>query len=161
MGILFYPCALAGVKRSSASFNAVRKSLIFRVDNARASLSVSYSIDPDRGLVVSRLWGTLTEDDVREHNRKLRVDPAFDPGYRQLIDATGLTEILVGTQTITQTARDQYFTPGTRRALVATSEAAFGLARMFATRAEASGQTIEVFRDKARAEEWLGLEATN
>lgn len=120
-------------------------------------MPVSYSINRDQCLVVSRLWGTLTEDDVHEHNRKLRVDPAFDPGYRQLIDVTGLTEILVGTQAITETARDQYFTPGTRRAFVATSETAFGLARMFAMRAEASGQTIEVFRDRERAEEWLGL----
>jgi hypothetical protein len=29
------------------------------------------------------------------------------------------------------------------------------MARMFALRAEASGQTVEVFRDRKKAEEWL------
>jgi hypothetical protein len=97
----------------------------------------------------------MTDDDVREHNRTLRVDKAFDPAYRQLIDCTGLVEILVATKTINDAAHDQYFTPGTRRAFVASSETAFGLARMFAIRAEASGQTIQVFRDRGKAEEWL------
>jgi len=32
------------------------------------------------------------------------------------------------------------------------------MARMFATRAEvAGGQTIKVFRDRKKAEEWLGI----
>jgi hypothetical protein len=34
---------------------------------------------------------------------------------------------------------------------------AFGLARMFALSAEGSGQTIEVFRERRVAEEWLGI----
>jgi hypothetical protein len=120
-------------------------------------MPVSYSIDRKRGLVISRLWGTMTDDDVREQRRKLRADPAFDPSYRQLIDMTGMTEIQVGAKTITEAAHDQYFAPGAKRAFVASSDAAFGLARMFAMRAEASGQAIEVFRDLRKAEEWLGL----
>jgi hypothetical protein len=31
------------------------------------------------------------------------------------------------------------------------------MARMFALRAERLGQTIEVFRERAKAEEWLGV----
>ena len=97
----------------------------------------------------------MTDDDVREQRQKMRADPAFDPAYRQLIDVTGITEILVGAKTIKDAAHDQYFAPGTKRAFVASSETAYGLARMFATTAEASGQTIEVFRDRGKAEEWL------
>jgi hypothetical protein len=123
----------------------------------RGRLPISYSIDPKRRLVTSHLSGAVQEDEVHEHNRTLRTDPAFDPSYRQLIDLTGLTEILVGTRTINETAHDQFFKPGTRRAFVATSDAAFGLARMFALRADRDGQTIEVFRDMKLAEAWLGL----
>ena len=101
------------------------------------------------------MWGAVTEDEVHDHNETLRNDPRFDPSYRQLVDLTGITEILVGTRLINDTAHDQYFTPGSRRAFVASEDAVFGLARMFATRAEAEGQTIEVFRDRAKAEEWL------
>lgn len=120
-------------------------------------MPVTYEIDPDRRLVISRLWGGVTEDEIDEHNRRLPADPRFDPAYRQLVDLTGITEVLVGTKMINDTARDQFFNPGTRRAFAASSDATFGLARMFALRAELGGQTIQVFRDIAKAEEWLGL----
>jgi hypothetical protein len=118
-------------------------------------LPVSYDIDKKQRLVNSRLWGTITEEEVHDHNTRLRNDPAFDPGYRQLIDLTGITEIRVSSKTVNLTAMDQYFTPGTRRAFIASSDATFGMARMFALQAEGSGQTIEVFRDRKKAEEWL------
>ena len=120
-------------------------------------MPVSYLIDQNQRVVFSRLSGVVTAAEVHEHNRKLRTDPDFNPGYRQLVDCTGLTEILVGTPTINAVSQDQYFTPGTRRAFIATSDVAFGLARMFALRAEGSGQTIEVFRERRVAEEWLGI----
>lgn len=108
-------------------------------------------------MVTSRLWGPITEDEVEAHNKKLRNDPTFNPSYQQLVDLTGITEILVGTGMINSTALDQFFNPGTRRAFVATSDATFGMARMFAMRAEGMGQTIEVFREPQKAKEWLGI----
>jgi hypothetical protein len=50
----------------------------------------TYAIDPKQKLVTSRLWGAVTEDEVYDHNRRLRTDPAFDPGYRQRVDMTGI-----------------------------------------------------------------------
>ncbi|GAC1458661.1 MAG: hypothetical protein PVSMB1_08550 [Gemmatimonadaceae bacterium] len=120
-------------------------------------MAVTYNIDPNRRLVTSRLWGAVTDDEVRDHNHRLRNDPAFDPSYRQLTDMTGITEILATTGMINETSINQFFNPGTRRALVASSDAAFGMARMFALKAEGVGQTIEVFRDLRSAEAWLGL----
>ena len=120
-------------------------------------MPTSYTIDPALQLVTSRLWGAVTEDEVHEHNRKLRSDPAFVPSYRQLVDLSGITEIKVGTKLINETSLDQFFAPGTRRAFVATEDAAFGMARMYALRAEGLGQVIEVFRDPAKAQEWLGI----
>ena len=105
--------------------------------------------------MTSRLWGSVTEDEVHDHNTRLRNDPAFDPDYRQLVDLTGITEIRVSSKTVTVTAMDQFFTPGTRRAFVASSDATFGMARVFQLQAEGLGQTIEVFRDRKKAEEWL------
>ena len=118
-------------------------------------MPISYDIDKKQRLVTSRLWEVVTNDEVDDHNRRLRTDPDFDPGYRQLIDLSGITEIRITTPKVTAAAQDQYFTPGTRRAFVALTDATFGMARMFATRAEASGQTVEVFRDRKKAEEWL------
>jgi hypothetical protein len=118
-------------------------------------LPISYDIDKKQRLVTSRLWEVVTNDEVDDHNRRLRTDPDFDPGYRQLIDLSGITEIRITTPKVTAAAQDQYFAPGTRRAFIAPTDATFGMARMFATRAEASGQTVEVFRDRKQAEEWL------
>jgi hypothetical protein len=120
-------------------------------------MPITYTIDPERKLVTTRIWGAATESDVAEHNRSLRVDPQFDPHYRQLTDITGITELLVSSKVVEDTAHDQYFAPGTRRAFVAPDDAAFGMARMFALHAEGLGQTIHVFRDLATAEKWLGL----
>ena len=121
----------------------------------KRNVPTSHSIDRKEGLVISRLWGPVTEDEIHEHNQRLRTDPAFDPTYRQLVDLTGVTEIVVGTKVIVDTAQDQFFAPGARRAIVASSDAAFGMARMFALRAESLGQRIEVFRDPKEAQDWL------
>ena len=116
----------------------------------------SYDINERERLVTSRLWGAVSEAEIRDHNTKLRRDPKFDPAYNQLTDLTGVTDIIVGTETINETALDQFFNPGTRRAFLASNDTVFGMARMFALRAEGLGQTIEVFRERAKAEEWLG-----
>jgi len=128
-----------------------------RVGEPEHVMPITYTIDPEKKLVLTRIWGAATENEVAEHNRSLRVDPQFDPHFRQLADLTGLTAILVSTKVVEETAHDQYFAPGTRRAFVATDDAAFGMARMFALHAEGLGQTIHVFRDRTAAEAWLGL----
>jgi hypothetical protein len=120
-------------------------------------MPISYVIDADRTLVTTRWWGAVTDHEVLDHNRMLRADRAFDSHYRQLVDMTGVTELRITTDLINETARDQFFEAGTRRAIVASSDAVFGMARMFALRAESVGQTIEVFRESGPAEAWLGL----
>jgi hypothetical protein len=120
-------------------------------------LPATYSIDPDQRLVISRIWGTVTNDEVREHNRRLRTDALFDPRYRQLADMCDVTQSLVSTTSIQETARDQFFAPGTRRAFVVSDDTSFGLCRMFAIHAESFGQVINVFRERKVAEAWLGL----
>jgi hypothetical protein len=120
-------------------------------------MPATYVIDSSRKLVTSRLWGAVSEEELHDHNQRLRTDPGFVADYRQLVDMTGLTEILISTKVINQTSIDQFFAPGTKRALVASSDATFGMARMFALQSESVGQTIEVFREMRLAEEWLGL----
>jgi hypothetical protein len=120
-------------------------------------MPVTYEIDRNRHLVTTRLWGPVTDDEVYEHNEKLRSDPEFDPSYRQIADMTGVTEIAVSTSMINETAQDQFFTPGTPRAFIASDDGVFGMARMYSLRAEGLGQTIQVFRDTGSAKEWLGV----
>jgi hypothetical protein len=120
-------------------------------------LPATYDIDSQRRLVTSRIWGAVTDTEILAHNATLRSDPRFDASYQQFVDMTGITEIRVSTGMINETSLDQFFEPGTRRAFVATDDAVFGMARMFALRAEGLGQTIQVFREEGRAKEWLGI----
>lgn len=118
-------------------------------------MPASYAIDTERKLVLSRIWGSPTEEEILDHGRRLRADPRFQPDFRQLLDMSELKEILISPHNVRQAARDQFFSPGARRALVAHSDAAFGMARMYALASEVEGQTIEVFRDFCAAEAWL------
>jgi hypothetical protein len=117
----------------------------------------SYEIDPGRRLVITRIWGAATDEDIHEHGRRLRADPLFDPTYRQLADMSDVTEILVSKGTIEEISRGQLFVPGTQRALVASQDAVYGLLRKYELHAESMGQTVAVFRDRNAAEAWLGL----
>lgn len=121
-------------------------------------MPASYSIDTERKLVLSRIWGSPTEEEILDHGRRLRADPCFQADFRQLLDMSGLKEILIRSQRVRQAAHEQFFSPGARRAVVAHSDAAYGMARMYALASEADGQTIEVFRDCCAAEAWLGVE---
>lgn len=117
----------------------------------------SYEIDAARGLVVCRAWGNLSTDELREHYRRLRADPEFSPDYVQIADLTRVTEFSVDSAAIETEARASIFAPGTKRALVAPTGLAYGLARMFAAHGTASGQDMQVFTEWQPAEEWLGV----
>jgi hypothetical protein len=111
-------------------------------------------IDVDRGLVLTRLAGPVSAAEVDEHNRNLARDPRFNPQFRQLVDVTELTRLHDSSE-VRKSAEEHVFAPGVRRALVAPSEAAFGMSRMFAIQSERVGQRIEVFRDMDTAKAWL------
>ena len=120
-------------------------------------MPASYEIDAEQKLVLSRIWGAPTEDEILDHGKRLRADPHFRPDFRQLLDMSELTEIRISTERVRQASRDQFFSPGVRRALVARDDVAFGMARMYAMASESQGQTIEVFRELGAAKAWLGV----
>lgn len=118
----------------------------------------SYEIDVDRRLITCRVWGTFTSAELREHYRRMFIDPRFDPTFIQLGDLREVTDFAVDSETIAQTAAGASFVPGTRRAMVANPGLGYGLARMFAAYSASAGQDIEVFEQVPRAREWLGLD---
>ena len=120
-------------------------------------MPASYVIDPTRRLVITRVWGAATEEEVFDHGQRLRSDPQFDPSYRQLADMSEVTEVRVSSRSVETLSRGQLFNPGTRRAFVASNDAVFGMLRKYELHAESTGQIVRVFRDRKAAEDWLGL----
>ena len=116
---------------------------------------MNYRIDQERGIVFTRGWGELSTRQLFDVMSQILLDPRFDPGYRSLGDLRDVTSITVDTFATAQAAASPLFADGTRRAIVASSDVAFGMARMFASFSERSGQEVRVFRDMQLAEAWL------
>ena len=121
-------------------------------------MPAEFKIDDERGLIVSRAFGRVTDEDLQRHQQVLRADAAFDPRYDQLWDFLDVTEIAVSDEAIREFARARSFEPEARRALVAGSDLGFGLARMFATLHDDAPEEVQVFRSLEEARAWLGTE---
>lgn len=120
----------------------------------------SYFIDVPRGIVFSRGWGVLTDEQIAAHAETLRSDARFDPGFRQIVDFRDLSDIRVSGTGVREVARQNPFRRNARRAFVVKSEEAFGLIRMFASYTDSSGDQFAIFRAIEPALEWIGLTPT-
>jgi hypothetical protein len=116
-----------------------------------------YEMDLTLRLVRTHEWGVLTDEDLRGLYEQIRVDPAFEPSFRQLCDLREVTKITASVETLRSLAQTHIFVPGARRAFVVGRAVDFGLARLFQAYSEVEGQTVEVFRQIDEAEAWLGL----
>jgi len=121
-------------------------------------MPISYRIDAEQGVIHSRFEGELTLELLKDYSTRLRRDPAFRAGLDELA--------LVLPEHVTSLTADQMnlFTrwfkelePIRRIAVVAESDAGFGMGRMFQQLLDESGTEVGVFRDPRAARTWLGL----
>jgi hypothetical protein len=122
-------------------------------------MSFDYHVDPIRGLVISRAWGILTDQDLLAHPRALAEDPLFRPSMNQLTDFREVTDFRVESATIHRIAGLSPFGAGARRALLVGSESLYGMARMYQILRDTAPDDLQVFRELDAALEWLGLKA--
>jgi hypothetical protein len=118
----------------------------------------SYLIDVPNGVVYSKKWGKLTDEQVAAYTKALWADPRFDPGFRQVVDFRELTDIRVSGAAVREIARDNPFRRDARRAFVVASDEAFGLTRMFGMFTDANAETFAIVRTLEAAFAWIGLE---
>ncbi|MGE5176012.1 MAG: hypothetical protein ACM3JJ_06505 [Hyphomicrobiales bacterium] len=120
----------------------------------------SYWIDLARGIVFSRGYGTVTDGDLLAHAKALGADPRFRATFRQIVDFRDLSEIMVTSDGVRSLAQIHPFHRQAHRAIVVSSDAVFGLTRMFALLADADPEHFGIFRSLEPAMEWVGLPAT-
>ena len=118
-------------------------------------MGLSYTLDHGQRLVRSRGWGVLRIAEFEEFYSRLAADPAFDPSYRSLGDLRKVSAIAVTSNELAASAALPVFEPSSRRAVVASLDAVYGMLRAYATFNERMGATIRVFRDLESAEAWL------
>ena len=122
----------------------------------------SYVIDKERRLVINTGWDRLTFAEMKAQQEELSSDPDFDPTFNQLVDVTGVTVLDLSIEEAKQIAKRGIYSPASRRAVLASSEAVFGMARLMdAYHSMATGrQQTGVFYESDAALKWLSLEAS-
>jgi hypothetical protein len=120
----------------------------------KTAMPISASVDRNRRLICITVQGPLRDEDLRQLSKQVRAEPAFGDGLPVLYDCTGATEILV--------TGDMIFNLGTAArgdhnlvAFVASTPAAFGLARMYQIVADENGSRVRVFATAHEALAWL------
>jgi hypothetical protein len=120
-------------------------------------MPATYRLDLGNRVVWSRGWGVVTDEELQAHSRALGADPRFEPSFRQLQDLTDVGEPIVTPTGLRILAQLNPFGKNARRAVLVADDVTFGLARMHEMLRGASGDELQVFRDRAAAVEWLGL----
>ncbi|MDJ0924544.1 MAG: hypothetical protein QNJ77_08285 [Acidimicrobiia bacterium] len=124
---------------------------------------MSYTIDRDAHLVRITGEGLLTDEEMRDCVSALRADPMLEPDMNTLSDMRHIevaftSEGVSAMVDIMRSTSDQR--ESARGAIVVGDDLAYGMARVFGTKAELSGAEprFRVFRDMEAARTWLGLE---
>jgi hypothetical protein len=116
----------------------------------------SYKIDKERKIVMSTGYGVFVLADALAHQEKLSKDPDFDPSFCQLMDFTHVTKLDLRAEDVRRLAQASIFSRDSRRAILVTSDAAFGLARMFEIVRSTFGERgIQTFRNLDHALDWV------
>jgi hypothetical protein len=115
-----------------------------------------YIIHKEQRLVLSIGRGRVTFDEITEHRKRLLRDPGFNPIFNQLNDFTAATQTDISGTQVSWFASRSVFSPSSRRAMVVTNPALFGIARQFEVY-HGERATVHVFRDWSSALKWLGL----
>ena len=121
-------------------------------------MPVVYTIDREQNLIRTRCAGNLKLPEVLEHFRTLQRDPECPEWLDVFLDLRETTslpftlEINSVAQEISKTKSKVHFKIC---AVVAASEAMFGMMRMFSVVAERYFSAVRVFRSAHEAEEWL------
>lgn len=128
-------------------------------------MPIEYSIDHERRLVLARGIGTLTDQDVFGYQSEVwsRSEVA---GFDELMDMTAVTKIALPSmdrvRSLAQlSAGMDSPSPRSKFAIVAPSDLAFGLGRMYEMYREMeakSNKEIGVFRTLEEALRFLGVE---
>ena len=126
-----------------------------------ARMKAGITVDVERRLVFTHATNPLTHDQVVDHRDRLRDHQGFEPDFDQIISFLDVTEVQVSADEVRRLASEPFFSPSSRRALVASSDELFGLSRMFGAHRElAGGSNIRVFRELRQAAEWIGADIT-
>jgi hypothetical protein len=123
-------------------------------------MPMTYEIDLQKGEVIFTGTGTLTESEILDCVKAMRVDPALASGMPRLSDCTRVQILDISSAGFSSLIEHLQSTADpnglAKNALVVSNTHGFGLGRMFSAMSE--GQTdveLKVFYDLEEARSWL------
>lgn len=124
---------------------------------------VGYTLHPDLNLLATRFAGTVTDDEFVELYRTIFADPDYALGTNELADLREVEDIQLTTEALRKVeylTRMKYGREGLvfRTALIAPSDSAFGVGRIYEVFASAGPEAVSVFRTAGEAFDHLGVE---
>ena len=123
-------------------------------------MPAEYHIDKGLNALFSKAWGTLSDSDLLEHQRRITNDPAFTPDLHQLFDLREVKKMALTTAGFQLLASRDPFGAGSRRAFVVAPGAMglFGMMRIFQIMIDEHPDELRVqFDHIGKARSWLGL----
>mgnify|MGYP006310467065 FL=1 len=119
-------------------------------------MSISSEIIKSRKLVITRVEGTLTLEELILKQGEILFDPDFDPDFDHLFDMSGVSEVEdISTTELRKVSSVRVFSDLSRRAVVAPGDFEFGLSRMYEVFSRSTEENFSVFRTLDEAMEWL------
>ena len=125
-------------------------------------MPMTYEIDREAGLVLIVGRGAVTDQEMVDCVSALRRDPDLEPSMPTLSDMRGIEvaftpDGIVRMIQVMEDTKDRR--DAVRAAIVADSDAAFGMGRMFEMRAQDRAEPkFGIFRDMESALDWLGAD---
>jgi hypothetical protein len=121
---------------------------------------ITFAIDAELGIRIATFTGTIGDAELLGAYRELAADPAFDPRVDDLVDLRAVSRMDVtrsGLDELILLFQRMFTHPGRRRAaIVATSDIAFGMGRMYQLmRGVDPPEEIAVFHSYTEALAWL------
>ncbi len=122
-------------------------------------MPISHRIDRELGCIFTTAEGDLTDEELLAHARRVENDPDADPRFDEVVDLRGVRGFGPSTPTVRETANvlktgKRHAKEG-RLAIVAPSDAGFGVGRMFEALAGAEAGRVQTFRTLEEALAWL------
>ena len=119
----------------------------------------TYTVDPNLCLVLTRGTGIISDEESLQLSAMQRCDPLIHPAMRELLDLRLVERLCITPDwlriraDIDKRYADEY---ANTLAIVVGSDVAFGFARMYELLTDEHFR-VRVFRDYAKACEWLGI----
>lgn len=119
-----------------------------------------YVIDTEHGLVISTAWERVTFAEVDAHQDRLKNDPHFHPDFKQLVDATQVTDLDISIDEAKTIFGRRTFSAASRCAFLGKGLITLGMGRLIEAQAALleGRETVRVFSNRQKALKWLGME---